>query len=292
MKKITVFAFFIAFMLAGFLVPVPASGQFLNEPWGIYEDWSSGIIRSEYWIGRNDPGLEVKREIQRGFAPGFFHFPWNTLVMRYRMSGSNSSTGYIDGANRMLAKKAAQINQFSAYFKIRKYTIKGISDDSRTRIRPAIITLQTFNDGSSTGTGDMTGDYALRIVVNRNWNSPDPVGDFRIDAFIFRCPDSVCSASPTPPVITIPNISTVKVGTWFSLRAVWDAPNDRFLVGVNNEPDVVLSYSSGLNVKAAGQPAADVRMQVRAADRNGQFAEGDVETEVGLIRTNQSALLP
>ena len=173
--------------------------------------------------------------------------------MRYRMSGSGSSdTGFIDGANRMLAKNAAQINQFSAYFKIRKYTIKGVSGNtSRTWIRPAIMTLQKFNDGSSTGPGDMTGDHALRIVVQRNWDSPDPEGDFRIDAFVFRCPDSVCGASTNPPVIVITNISTVKVGRWFSLRAVWDAPNDRFLVGVNNEPDVVLPYGSGLNVKAA-----------------------------------------
>ena len=40
------------------------------------------------------------------------------------------------------------------------------------------------------------------------------------------------------------------------------------------------------------QPAADVRMQVRAANWTGDPAEGDAETEVGLIRANQSALLP
>jgi hypothetical protein len=296
MKRMVVLLFFITVFLACFVFPVQASGQILNEPWGIYEDWRSGLIRASHWKGVDDPALEINREIKGVWIPYIRGFMLGGLVMRYRFAGSTASdTNYSSGFNRMRLGnpvQVSQINQFAADFKILKYTIKGVSGNpTPSANRPAAINLSKFNDGTSSGPGDMTGDCGVRVRVYRFSNSSDPPGLFRVQAWVFRCRDAGCTAADTP--VDLPNIATVEAGKWFTLRAVWDEPNDRFLVGVNNEPDVVLSYNAVLNnVKPAVQPAADIRMQGVAANWTGGAGETDAEVVVGRVRVNQSALLP
>ena len=282
MKRTTTLAVFVAFFLVGLMFPFPVFSQVLNEPWGVYEDWSSNLIRPSRWIGRVDQGLEVKREIEK-----------NQLAMRYRMTGSRSlDTGYTGGFNRLLARNGAQINQIEADFKIKDYTVAGVSGNpSNTRVRPAAISLAAFNDGTSTGPGDMNGDYFVRVMVNREAGSSDPVGVFRVQAFIFRCIDAQCSNASGD--IHDLNVGTVRVGKWFTLRAIWDAPNNSFWVGVNNDPDVVLSYDGIVDDQIPpAQPNADVRMQLVAANSTGTPAETGAEIVVGQVRTNQSAVIP
>jgi hypothetical protein len=282
MKRITLLAVFVVFIFGGLLLPpLLAFSQASNEPWGIYEDWSGKLIRPSRWSGRDDPGFEVKREItERG-----------QLVMRYRLVGSKASnTGFIGGVNRLNARNAAQVNQLEAKFKIKHHTLTGCTENAGgTRIFPAVLTLTKFNDGSSGGPGDSKGDHLARIIVGRDLTSQDPVGVFRVSAFLFRCIDAQCTNAISNVKL---DMGTVDAGEWFKIRVVWDEANNCFLVGLNNGPDLVLPYGQELNAGAAVMPSADIRMQMVAGNCMDGSTETDAETLVGKVRTNQSAVIP
>jgi len=291
MKRITLLAVFFAFIFGGLMLPSLVFSQALNEPWGVYEDWSGKLIRPARWSGRNDMGLEVKREIIKIKAPRIHHPERGELVMRYRVVGSKASnTGFTGGANRLNARNAAQVNQLETNFKIKHYTLTGCTENAGTiRNFPAVLTLTKFNDGSSVGPGDSTGDHLARIIVGRDLTSLDPVGVFRVSAFLFRCVDAQCTNAISNIKL---DMGTVEAGEWFTLRAVWDEPNNCFLVGLNNEPDLVLPYNPALNAREAVMPGADIRMQMVAGNCMDGSTETDAETLVGKVRTNQSAVIP
>ena len=129
-----------------------------------------------------------------------------------------------------------------------------------TRIRPAAISLSKFNDGSSNVPGDLTGYHFARVMVNREAFTSDPQGKMTVMAFLFRCIDAVCSNAISN--IFNRNMGQVKVGEEFSLRIVWDEPNNCFLVGYNNKPDVVLAYPPDLNQGLPRGPFADFHTTV------------------------------
>lgn len=281
MKRIAGLSFFVVFMVGIFIIPSVTFGQVAIEPWAVYEKWSGQLIRADRWKGRVDTGLEIKREIVKG-----------QLVMRYRMAGATTSnTGFTNGYHRLYAANAINMNQIEADIKVKNYTITGCPQNpGSTRIRPAAVSLSKFNDGTSSGPGDMTGDHILRVLLNREWNSPDPAGEFTVQAFLFRCTDSACVNGESIPHNL--DMGTVKTGKWFTLRAVWDELNNRFLVRLNNEPEVVLSYPPGSNARSAIVPFADVRMQMVAGNCEDDPVEMDAEIVVDRVRTNESAVIP
>jgi hypothetical protein len=252
-----------------------------EQPWGVYENWNGSQIRADRWRGRSDLALEVKREIAK-----------SQLVMRYRVAGSTSSnTGFINGYHRIYAMNAANINQIEADIKIKRSTITGCAENpGLTRIRPAAISLNKFNDGSSAGPEGMIGDHIARVLVNRESDTSDPPGIFTAQAFLFRCTDSDCINGDS--IAQALDMGKVREGKWFTLRAIWDESNNRFLVRLNNEPDVILSYDSKLNNGPAITPFADVRMQMVAGNCAEGPTEMDAEIIVDQVRTNESAVIP
>jgi len=111
-----------------------------------------------------------------------------------------------------------------------------------------------------------------------------------VQAFIFRCQDPACQN----PLSNIFNLAagTVLAGEPFTLRTIWDRPNARFLVGVNDGADVVLAYAPGLDQGNARGPFALVSTQGVTANCTAGPAVTDAETEVREIRTNASAVIP
>jgi hypothetical protein len=282
MKIISYLTVFAAFILGNLMFPSPVYCQIGEEqPWGVYENWNGSQIRADRWRGRSDLALEVKREIAK-----------SQLVMRYRVAGSTSSnTGFINGYHRIYAMNASNINQIEADIKIKSSTITGCAENpGSTRIRPAAISLNKFNDGSSTGQEDMTGDHIVRVLVNRESVSSDPPGIFTTQAFLFSCTDSDCINGVS--IAQALDMGKVRAGKWFTLRAIWDESNNRFLVRLNNGPDVILSYDSKLNSGPANTPFADVRMQMVAGNCVDGPTEMEAEIIVDQVRTNESAVIP
>ncbi len=289
MKRIAFLVIFVGFVGGSLIFPSSVSGQ-VYGPWGIYEDWNAELIRPDRWIGNNDSGLEVKREIKKIKVPETHGFVDGELVMRSRTAGSPAfPAGVVNGGNQRLTIKGAPaelITQMEADFRIKKYTLTG--GCGTTRIRPAAITLSKFNDGTP-GEGAI-GDYFARIQTERRWNDTSPEGQFIVRAFIFRCGDAECIGGTQTPSIPL-FVGLVTAEEWFTLRILWDPSNNAFWVGLNNGPDKPLYYGAS-DALPAKNPRADIRMQVNAENCLNGPTEADTEIEVGEVRTNESAVFP
>jgi hypothetical protein len=89
---------------------------------------------------------------------------------------------------------------------------------------------------------------------------------------------------------------TVQVGQNFTLRLVWDSPNDRFIARVataaNSGSDVFLTYDPSVNVGPASVPVANLLQRHSAANCIASPTEVDSLTNVLLVETNRSAIVP
>ena len=255
-----------------------------QEPWGVYENWSKPTIRSDRWLIRTGIAHEARREVKG-----------NSLLMRFRLEGATTRN---DGFNvamqafRMLNPRA--VNAIKVKFLVKNYTVVGCEENKEynlmTRIRPAGISMSKFNDGSSQGSTDQTGDHFIMVMANREAFTSDPQGVMTVQAFLSRCKDSACSSS----VSTVYNLNMgqVKVGEEFSLRIVWDAPNHCFLVGYNNNPDVVLEYDPALNKGPVIGAGADFHTILVNANCEEGPTINDTEIKVLKVYTNASAIIP
>jgi hypothetical protein len=252
-----------------------------QEPWGVYENWSKPTIRSDRWLVRTGFAHEARREVKDG-----------NLLMRFRLEGATSSNdGFTPAMQvfRMLNRSA--VNAIKVKFLVKNYTVVGCEENNQmTRIRPAAITLSKFNDGSSKGSNDQTGDHFVRIMVNREAFTSDPQGKMTVQAFLFRCTDSICSYALGS--VADLNMGQVKVGEEFSLRIVWDEPNSRVLVGYNNNPDVILEYPPYLNQGPAVVTFADFHTMLVNANCEEGPTINDTEIKVLKVSTNASAIIP
>lgn len=276
----------VVLVVAALALPVLGGpAQAAHEPFAIYEDWRSAkTIRSDRWAGRDDPAQEVERDI-RG----------HKLLMRHRRQGVTTAgnAGFVGAFNVMSLSNPAAIDQMEVEFKVRQAAVVGCAaNPGATRLRPAQIALNTFNDGTilPPAPGNLTGDHLIVVQVNREAFTADPEGVLTVQAFVFRCLNAACSNA----ISGLFNLAvgTVMVGENFTLRAVWDAPNNRFLVGVDDQADVVLAYNPALNQGPARGPFAHVRMQSVVANCSAAPALNDAEITASKVRTNLGAVIP
>jgi|GEM_PF-6772969 len=251
------------------------------EPWSVYEDWTKPTIRSDRWFVRTGNAHEAKREVKG-----------QHLLMRFRNEGiTSSNVGLLGPMQAFRIFRPSPVNAIKVKFLVKDYTVVGCEENNlMTRIRPAAISLSKFNDGNSTGPGDLTGDHFARVMVNREAFTSDPQRKMTVMAFLFRCIDAVCSNAYS--AIFNLNMGQIKVGEEFFLRIVWDEPNNRYLVGFNNEPDVVLEYPPELNQGPPGGPFADFHTQLVNANCIEGPTINDTEIKVGNVYTNESAIIP
>jgi hypothetical protein len=253
-----------------------------QEPWAVYENWSKPTIRSDRWRVWTSIAHEARREVKD-----------SNLLMRFRFEGATSSNdGGIVATQAFQMLNPSAVNAIKVKFLVKNYTVVGCEVDNpfwSTRIRPADITLKKFNDGTSSGPGDLTGDHIVRLVVNRESVTTDPRGVMTVMAFLARCKDPTCSSAVVK--VSDTNMGQVKVGEEFSLRVVWDEPNERFLVGYNNNPDVILDCT-GLNKKDAVGPLAEFNTHLVNANCEEGPTINDTEIKVLKVYTNESAIIP
>ncbi len=133
------------------------------------------------------------------------------------------------------------------------------ANPTASRVRPMRLKMGTFNDGSSTGPGDKTGDHFALLSAFRDSNSGDPPGVLQVGAAIRRCDNSPCS---TAHDVVAPTLlpQTVAVGTKATLRMIWDPPNDQFLFSVGANPNVPLSYAPASDAAPAVQPFGSISL--------------------------------
>jgi len=255
----------------------------ISPPWDVYENWTSPFIRSDRWIVATGRAHEARREVLG-----------RHLLMRFRLQGTTLlDTGFTSANQSIQFVNPNIIKMIEADFQVEKYTVVGSEANQSqpgTRVRPVQISLPGFNDGSSTGTGDMTGDHFMRIMINREAFTTDPPGMLTVQAFLFRCIDATCSNA----ISNLFNLDMGKVfvGEPFSLRAIKDRPNNRFVVGFNNNQDVFLYYNPDLDQSRMVVPFADIRMQSVNANCMAGPTVTDSEIKVREIRTEAKAVIP
>lgn len=93
----------------------------------------------------------------------------------------------------------------------------------------AQIVGQFFNDGTGSSASGRTGDIGALIRVTRQSNAADPADVLWVRAWVWRCANADCSASPNLNDQEF-DLGTVKIGRPVAVLIQWDQPNHRFLL--------------------------------------------------------------
>lgn len=154
------------------------------------------------------------------------------------------------------------------------------------------ITGEFFNDGSSSGPGDATGDMFSEFAIRK-----DSDNALYFNAYLFRCGDSQCDGAAGGYVDTL-NLSTPpQLNRYYTLRMQWDPSHDQVVYtldpGSAGEEQVTISYSgySDSDPAAAtyGLYAVGLRLFAEncTASRQGALAWGYVDN-VGVLHPSLS----
>ena len=203
-------------MIAAAVVGCPVTSQ---AQMVLYDDFSSGIIDGVKWFGTDafggtaNPTTEIIRRIEHGKL--------RLRLNQYGLTTSNSGTS--GGQVRLAFQNPASITAIQAGVTILSGEALGCPANAGATVRSrAQLVGGFFNDGSSTGAGDRTGDILAFIH-----KVTDPtVGELMQGGFT-RCADATCSSNPTLSAQTFGR-------TWapyqaHTLTLTWDAANHQFV---------------------------------------------------------------
>jgi hypothetical protein len=206
-------------ILSGFIVlPEIAQAQLV-----LYDNFNSGKINPEKWNGFEPAGTAAAPNAESGRR-----VVEKKLQLHLTSYGETSSdTGGPSGGNQRLRfNNPTPITGIQAKVAIQKAVAQGCAanlTDARSRVQ---ITGAFFNDGSSSGSGDETGNFQPSIEMRLDSN-----GNRNIFAFVQRCDDPQCDNTTT----IVPHLFTTSwtLGAFRTLKLVWDEANDQFLFTVN-----------------------------------------------------------
>jgi len=271
----------IGLLVAAMVIVGPILGQASHEPFGVYEDWKTGFRRDRWRGFETFGGQEIRREL-RG----------NKLAMRFRREGDTASNvGQRTSSHRLNFSDPVSLDQIEADFKVKSFTVTGCAANSTpSMVSAGGVSLTGFNDGSSIGAGDRTGNHFGLIRAQRFSNSSDGKGILRAIGFLIRCDDPSCDTTTTVSSIFL---GTVKKKT-FTLTIILDKDNDRFQFGLGTDPLVDIDYGFlGISDDAeAVLPFAHINIRNSAANCTAGPTEADAEIQVREVRTNISAIIP
>jgi hypothetical protein len=275
-------------LAGGLLLLAPTPTRASHERFATYEDWTTATIRSDRWFGTSDLGHERLREIKQ-----------DKLLVRFRREGGTASDSGSVGSvsNRLLLAQPLSVDQIEADFKVRRLIVTGCAENATSSIaRAATIDLTRFSDldpMAPRSPGSLIGDHIARILAVRRSDSADPINLLSVQAVLFRCNNAACSMSTT--VVGPVTLGQVRVKQRFRLRLIWDSPENRFLAGLNDDPDMPLVYVGAVNSRPANVPFAALRtghVPANCTVASGGPTVADAEIDVGKVRTNASAIVP
>lgn len=201
----------------------------------LYDDFSSSRLNANKWFGRQfvqggNGGLELTRKSQQG-----------QLFMFHRvLGGTAANIGQHIGRNQIEILNPNSITAMRFDVRVTAVRLRGCTvggaDRSNTRARMSGF---LFNDGTSTGPRDSTGDVSMAVEVLRRTTDTDPPDVLDIQGFLTRCQDAVCSASP---VLAIADLGSTSIGTPVTLRWNWVPTTNRVNVQKDSNPVLSLVY--------------------------------------------------
>ena len=164
------------------------------------------------------------------------------------------------------------------------------TSDQRTQVGNIII-MANFNDGSSTGTGDRTGDHFVVMQSRRTTSSSPPPPSLTVTADLFRCGDAACNFANLTEVAFSDVSTTPQIGTPFVLLLDWDQANKQYLATLGANQPVSLGYSVS-DAKDAVLPLAEIGLFGDTGGCAGTTRSEDGTTSVLSVKTNESAVIP
>ena len=185
----------------------------------LYDDFAAPRIDPEKWRGTEgfspsgNPNMEALRHIQNGQLRVLL----NTSGETYANSGSQSGRFGVE------VRDGGAVTAMQAKVTVKNAVAEACTANSSatSRARAQLFGF-FFNDGSSSGLGDGTGDISAGIQLQRDSKSGD-----QIIAFVNRCDDFGCTlVSSVTSSVTFTASWTINQPV--TLQIVWDSANHRF----------------------------------------------------------------
>jgi hypothetical protein len=206
-------------------------------PLVLYDNFNTGLIDPNKWEGSEmdfgtlAPNTEASRTIVSRRL--------RLLLTSYGGTGSNSGTPGVAGVRLRLTNPSG-ITTMQAKVTITQVEAEGCAaNPSSTRVRANVVG-RFFNDGSSTGPGDETGDILASLQKVRSTNAGDV-----IEASVTRCTTPTCG--PFQSVFFQVFTTTWALGVADTLGLQWDQANAQLVFVVNaktpTEESIIFSYS-------------------------------------------------
>ena len=239
----------LAFLVVGLVAALPPAG---HAQFVLYDDFQNGIIDPEKWRGfirdgtAAGPGAELIRRVEDGrlhlSLTSYGDAAANTgnaiasQGLFLKQVGQPGGSGFITGLKTTITVLAARAPDCSAN-----------PENSGPRVQ---INGTFFNDGSSTGPSDRTGDIQVYLILLKN----PATGGNTINVGVQRCGSPTCSP--------FENLAGGQFATPWSLhvpvavKVIWQEAEQRFRFVANGETKDV-PYPAG--IEPAAPPAFDFK---------------------------------
>jgi hypothetical protein len=220
------------------LFTIPAGSVYAQS--SRYDNFNSGALSPARWSTQQQGtgGLELVREIRNG-----------RLLMEYRVLGM-IDTGQITSINRLNFELGRNLTALRFDITVRDVSVLGCSDPGGNISRSfAGFNGTLFNDGSSSGSGDATGNFGAFLFVERRSDSEEPPEMLHVIAGTFRCLNNGCSRVEDVQE----DLGTVTIGEEVSLQMVWDELNSQIRFRKNRDAVVRVRYEGSVARRINGR---------------------------------------
>ena len=216
------------------IVPIVLLGFFgVSQALTLYDDFNVKPINPAKWSGSEGsagpaaPNTETARKLAG-----------KQLSISLTLWGrTDSNTGNAGNqSNRLAVTNPVPVTTIQADVTVKSAKVVGCAANTTSTRARAQVLGAFFNDGTSTGAGDRTGD----IIAGTQSVRDSLLGD-RIEGFITRCTNAGCTIITNPASVTF--IASWVQGVANTLSVQWDKPNKQFIYILNGSEQHNLTYT-------------------------------------------------
>jgi len=222
----------------------------------LYDDFTKKPINPAKWSGSEGSGgpLAPDTETTRKLAGKKLEIDLTT----WGRTDSNTGNAGLS-SSRLAVTDPTPITTFQVDVTVKSAKVLGCAANTTSSRARAQINGGYFNDGTSPGPGDRTGDIVANFQLHR-----DTISGNQIQANLNRCTNASCS--------TFTQVTVIFTATWVqgvasTLNIQWDKPNKRFIFTLNpggSQEQTILTYT-GSDSNPAVVPFRQLAAQDSAA---------------------------
>lgn len=153
---------------------------------------------------------------------------------------TDSNTGNAGNqSNRLAVTDPVPVTTIQADVTVKSAKVVGCAANTTSTRARATVQGGFFNDGTSPGAGDRTGDIIASFQAHR-----DTITGDQLAAFITRCTNANCSTFAVPASFTF--IASWVQGVANTMSVQWDKPNKQFIYTLNpggSQEQHILTYT-------------------------------------------------